>query len=186
MTKTVTISCNSGDCWSNKDDDFEDGSDGYLYIIDDPSETNANVRTWLPFTIPLRKVIIEQAFLKITPYANGSSAGDILISCELAINPANPTTGEDLNDRTLTSNKVSVDMGSFTANTEKSYQIDNPVGEVMTLAAWQKGSVLAVVIQDDGIGEGARQIYSYEGDSSKRARLQINYTEYNNNISYFY
>ena len=186
MTKTVTIQCNVGDCWANKNDVFGDGSAGYLYVIDDPSASNSNVKTWIPFTVPLRRVTIEQAYIKFTPSANGSNSGNLLFQCEDVTNPSTPTTGADLNGRVLTTFSSSQSMQTFTLDSENTYQIDNPVTEVLDRVDWQAGSVLAVVIQDDGIGDVTRQIYSYEGDASKRARLTINYTEYFNNISYFY
>ena len=186
MTKTITIQCNSGDCWANKNNDFGDGSAGYLYVIDNPGVTNSNVKTWIPFTVPLRRVAVEQAYLLFTPSANGSDVGNLIFSCEDATNPADPTTGADLNGRTLTSFSATVSMGTFTLDSEKTYQMDNPVQEVLDRSDWVGGSVLAVVVWEDSIGDNTRQIYSYEGDLTKRARLQINYTEIPNNVTYFY
>ena len=186
MTKTITILCNTGDCWANKNNDFGDGSPGYLYVIDNPGVSNSNVKTWLPFTIPLRRVTVEQAYLKITPYASGSDVGDLIFSCENATNPATPTTGADLNGRSLTSFAATLAMGTFTADVENTYQIDNPVQEVLNRSDWAGGGVLAVVIWENTIGDNTRQIYSYEGDASKRAKLVINYTELPTNMSYFY
>jgi len=186
MTKTITIQCNSGDCWANKSNDFGDGSAGYLYVIDDPGVTNSNVKTWIPFTVPLRRVVVEQAYLLFTPSANGSNVCNLLLQCEDVTNPADPTTGADVNGRTLTTFSASVSMQTFTLDSENTYQMDNPVQEVLDRADWVGGSVLAVVIQDDGIGDATRQIYSYEGSAAKRARLTINYTEIPSNVSYFY
>jgi len=186
MTKTVIIQCNSGDCWANKVNDFGDGSAGYLYVIDDPGVTNSNVRTWIPFTIPLPRVIVEQAYLLFTPSANGSNVGNLLLACEDATNPADPTTGAQVNARTLTSFTTSVSMQTFTLDSENTYQMDNPVQEVLERSDWVLGGVLAVIVQDDGIGDASRQIYSYEGSAAKRARLQINYTDLPLNIRYFY
>lgn len=187
MAKTITIQCNAGDCWANKNNVFGTGSGGFLYVIDDPSDTNSNVVTWIPFTVPLRRVTVEQAYLKITPSANGANSGNLLIGCEAADNPSTPVNGADLNGRSMGAFVSSQSMQTFTLDSENTYQFDNAVTEVFNRPGWKAGNVMAVMIRDDGIGDQTRQIYSHEqAFAAKRAYLQINYTEYKNNVSYFH
>lgn len=175
---TIDISCDSGDCWANKNNQFGDGSAGYLWVIDDNLASNANVKTWIPFTIPLPRVQVQQAYLYLTPYANQSSNNYLYLACELAANPSAPTTGADLNGRTLTTYQTNLATGIWTLDSERSFQFDNPVQEVFNQSGWQVGNTLAVILYDNGtIGDTQYRMYSYEGDTSKRARLVINYDE---------
>ena len=183
---TITIQCDSGDCYADKNNNFSDGSGGVLYVIDNPGVSNANTVTWIPFTIPLRRVTILQAYFKLTPSYGQSSQNYLYLACEDADNPSAPTTGADVNSRVMTSNQVNLATGTWTPDVEKTYQMDNPVQEVLNRSGWQAGNTLAVMLYDNGtIGDVEFQCYSYEGDLTKRPRLQLNFLENNSNASWW-
>jgi hypothetical protein len=183
MTKQIIIQCGSGDCWANKVNDF-DATGNVVYVVDDPGETNSNVRAWFPFTVPLRgNTVIEQAYITLTAAATSDTAsGNVILGCEDADNPSTPSSGADLNGRTLTSNTVTLSVGGggpaqWTSGNTLTWQIDNPVTEVLQRTGWIAGNTLAVIIDDGGIGDSTRQAHSYEGDPTKRAYLTINFTD---------
>lgn len=173
----LIIQCNSGDCWADKDGNFS-STGNQLYVIDSPGVTNANVRTWMPFTVPLRNVAIQQAYITIRPDASQTGSGTIRISCEAADNPGTPASAVDLNARLISSFYVDQAIGNWTSGTEYTYQIDNPVQETLQRAGWNPGNTLAVIIDDVDFGDNQRSIYSYEGNPSYRAYLTINYTDF--------
>lgn len=174
----VVVYCNSTDCWADKENNFGNTED-YLYIIDSPGVTNSNVRNWIPFTINLRSVTIEQAYLTVTYYANSTQGeGSITLACEDADNPSAPVNGADLNGRTVTSFTELGDVPSvWTALDTKTWQMDNPVQEVLSRPGWKAGNTLAVILYDYDLGDGTRQIYSSRGAGGiYRAYLTLNFT----------
>lgn len=187
---TTTIYCNSGDCWANKNNDF-DATGNVVYVIDDPGVSNSNVRAWFPFTVNLRaNTIINQAFIYVRAAATSDTAsGNVIVGCEAADNPSTPASGADLNGRSLTSYTTTASVGGggsaqWTAGDWKYWQIDNSVSEVLLRPGWVPGNTMAVIIDDGGIGDSTRQAYSYEGaaaagHSEYRAYLVINFTQGN-------
>lgn len=175
---TLTIQCDAGDCWADKAGNFS-STGTQLYVIDSPGVTNSNVRTWIPFTIPLRNVQINSAFITIRPdvtYNNGT--GTIRFSCEASDNVTTPTSAADLNGRPLSAYQQDHVIGGWTANVEYTFQIDNPIQETLQRAGWTAGNRLAVIITDVDLGDVTRSIYSYEGNAAYRAYLTINYTDF--------
>lgn len=175
MTQVV-IYCNSGDCWADKDNNFS-ATGNQLYVIDSPGVTNGNVRTWIPFTVPLRNVIVNSAYITIRPDATQSGEGTIRFACEAADNPTTPASGSNLNGRSISSFVHSHEIGGWDAGVPETFQIDNCVQETLQRAGWKPGNTLAVIIDDVDFGENQRSIYSYEGNPSYRAYLTIDFTE---------
>jgi hypothetical protein len=173
---TLVIQCDSGDCWADKDNNFS-ATGTKLYVIDSPGVTNSNVRTWIPFTIPLRNVAIQQAYITLRPDASQTGDGTLRFSCEAADNPSTPVSGVDLNGRSLSSFQTDIAIGNWVANNEVTYQIDNPIQETLQRAGWNAGNTLAVIITDVDFGENQRSVYSYEGNASYRPYLTLNYQE---------
>ena len=172
----IVIQCNSGDCWADKDGNFS-ATGNQLYVVDSPGVTNSNVRTWIPFTVPLRNVTIQQAYITVRASATSSTAsGNIRIACEAADNPSTPSGGADCNGRSISSYTVTQAIGQFVADTEYTWQIDNPVQETLQRAGWNANNTMAIVIDDVDFGDAQKEIYSYEGNASYRAYLTINYT----------
>lgn len=174
---TLTIYCGSGDCWADKDGNFS-ATGNELYVIDSPGVTNANVRTWIPFTVPLRNVTINQAYITIRPNGSQTGSGTIRFSCEAADNPSTPSSAADLNGRSLSTFSADIAIGNWTADTEYTYQIDNPVQETVQRAGWNPNNTMAVIIDDVDFGDNQRSIYSFEGNPTYRAYLTINYTDF--------
>lgn len=174
---TITIYCDSGDCWADKDGNFSSTGTS-LYIADSPTSVNGNVRTWIPFTVPLRGITVNQAYLTITANATSSGAeGNIRIGCEASDNVSTPVNASDLYSRTLGSYLTTHYIGQFVNGTSYTFQIDNQIQEVINRSGWRSGNTLAVVIDDVDLGDALKSVYSYEGNASLRARLQINYTD---------
>lgn len=171
------IYCGSGDCWADKDGNFS-ATGNELYVIDSPGVTNANVRTWIPFTVPLRNVTINQAYITIRPNGSQTGSGTIRFSCEAADNPSTPSSAADLNGRSLSTFSADILIGNWTADTEYTYQIDNPVQETVQRAGWNPNNTMAVIIDDVDFGDNQRSIYSFEGNPTYRAYLTINYTDF--------
>jgi hypothetical protein len=174
---TIVIQCNSGDCWADKAGNFS-ATGSELYVIDSPGVTNSNVRTWIPFTVPLRNVTVQQAYITIRPNASQSGDGTIKFSCEASDNPGTPVSAADLNSRPLSSYQTDILIGNWAADTNYTYQIDNPIQETLQRPGWQAGNTLAVIIDDVDFGENQRSIYSHEGNASYRAYLTINYIDF--------
>ena len=178
---TLVVSCNSTDCWANKNSNFGNSED-YLYIIDDPAVSNSNVRNWIPFTIPLRgSAVINTVYLTVTIYANSSAGGGTMtIGCEAADNPSAPIDAADLNGRTVTTFTASGSVGTnWTALDTFTWQMDNPFAEVIARSGWRPGNTLAVILYESGIGDGTRQIYSSRGAAGAyKAYLTIDYTDF--------
>lgn len=173
----LIIYCGAGDCWADKDDNFS-ATGTTLYVVDSPGVTNSNVRTWFPFVVPLRGVVITSAYITVTADATSSTAsGNILISCEASDNVSTPASGAALNAVALSTFGATVGINQYTLNTEYTYQIDNPIQETLNRAGWRSGNTLAVIIDDVDLGDAQKSVYSYEGDPNKRAYLTINYTE---------
>lgn len=171
----IIIYCNSGDCWADKDGNFS-ATGNQLYVIDSPGVTNANVRTWIPFTVPLRNVTVNSAYITIVPDATQSGEGTIRFACEAADNPSTPASASNLNGRSISSFVHSHEIGGWDSGTAETFQIDNCVQETLQRAGWKPNNTMAVIIDDVDFGENQRSIYSYEGNASLRAYLTINYT----------
>lgn len=176
MTTTLTIYCNSGDCYADKDDNF-DATGNDLYIADSPGVVNSNVRTWIPFTIPLRNAVIEQAYITMRASMSTGTTGTIRFSCEAADNPSTPASGADLNARSLSANQTDIAINAWTDNTDYTYQIDNPIQETLERAGWRNGNTLAVIIDDVDFGDSERSVYSYEGSPGFRPYLTLNISD---------
>lgn len=174
----IVIQCNSGDCWADKDGNFS-ATGGELYIVDSPGVVNSNVRTWIPFTVPLRNVTINQAYITVRANTTSSAAsGNIKLSCEAADNPSTPSNAADLNGRTLSTFSATQAIGQFVTDTEYTWQMDNPVQETLQRAGWKPNNTLAVIIDDVDFGDAQKSVYSYEGNAGYRAYLTINYDDF--------
>lgn len=170
---TAVFYCTSGDCWADQDDNF-DATGNDLYVI---SSVDANnVRTWIPFTVDLRRVTVLQAYLTVRASSSRTGSGTLRFSCEAADNPSTPANGAALNARTLSTFQIDISIGNWVADTEYTYQIDNPVQETFNRVGWSSGNTMAVIITDTDFGNNRRTVYSYEGNPSYRAYLTINYT----------
>lgn len=173
----LIIQCGAGDCWADKDDNF-DATGATVYVVDSPGVTNSNVRSWFPFVVPLRGVVITSAYITVTANATSSTAsGNILLSCEASDNVSTPANGAALNAVTLSAFNHTRAIAQYVTDTEYTYQIDNPIQETINRAGWRSGNTLAVIIDDVDLGDAQKSVYSYEGNASKRAYLTINYTE---------
>jgi len=185
----IIVSCNSGDCWNDKDGNFS-STGNELYIADSNVSSNGNVITWIPFTIPIGRATIQQAYITVTASANRSAgSGNLGLWCEDADNPSTPVSSADLNSRVFTSFSSVVSLGAYVLNTEYTYQIDNPVSEIFDRPGFGIGNTMAVIIREaviGDIGDAQRDVYSYEGDAAKRAYLTINFTKTVPRTSYFY
>lgn len=173
----LIIQCGAGDCWADKDDNFS-ATGTTLYIVDSPGVTNSNVRTWFPFVVPLRGVVITSAYITVTADATSSTAsGNIRLSCEASDNVSTPANGAALNAVTISTFTETRAIAQYVTDTEYTYQIDNPIQETISRSGWRSGNTLAVIIDDVDLGDAQKSVYSYEGDPNKRAYLTINYTE---------
>ena len=176
----LVVSCTAGDCWADKSNNF-DATGTVVYVIDQPGVVNANVRSWFPFTVNLRNVVVSSAFITIRSTANSSAgSGSIRLACEAADNPSTPASGADLNARSITSfTHTGTISGAWVLDTEYTFQIDNAVQEILQRSGWAVGNTMAVIIDDVDLGDTARSVYSYESASpTYRAYLTINYTGY--------
>lgn len=175
---TATYYCESGDCWSDKENNFS-STDTFLHVIDSGGGvTNGNVRTWLPFVIPLRRVRVNSATLTIHSIMYQTGTGTIRISCEAADNPSTPTSGSDLNARTLTTSYNDHLIGEWNNGVDYSFDCTNAVQEIFNRSGWMPNNTMAIVITDVDFGDNQRRIYSYEGSSSLRARLTIDFQDF--------
>ena len=173
----LIIQCGAGDCWADRDNNF-DATGAQVYVVDSPLVTNGNVRSWFPFVVPLRGIVVTSAYLTVTADATSSGAsGNIKLSCEASDNVSTPVSGAALNAVSITTYTATLAIAQYVTDTEYTYQIDNPIQEILNRAGWRSGNTLAVIIDDVDLGDAQKSIYSYEGNASKRAKLTINYTE---------
>lgn len=174
---TLTIQCGAGDCWADKGGNFS-ATGTLLYVIDSPGVTNSNVRTWIPFTIPLRNVKVNSAFITIRSTTTQGGDGTIRFSCEAADNVTTPVSAADLNGRPLSTYQQDHIISGWVAETDYTFKIDNPIQETLQRSGWKAGNTLAVIITDVDLGDNQRSIYSYEGSLTYRAYLTINYDDF--------
>lgn len=173
----LIVYCGAGDCWADKDNNF-DATGAQVYVVDSPGVVNSNVRSWFPFVVPLRGVVVTSAYITVTADATSSTAaGNILLSCEASDNVSTPANGAALNAVTLSAFNHTRAIGQYVTDTEYTYQIDNPIQETISRSGWRSGNTLAVIIDEVDLGDAQKSVYSYEGDPNKRAYLTINYTE---------
>lgn len=172
-----TFYCDSGDCWADKENNFS-STDTFLYVIDSGAVQNGNVRTWLPFTIPLRRAYINSAVLTIHSVMYQIGNGTIRISCEAADNPSTPSSGNDLNARTLSSAYNDHAVGTWENGVDYSFECTNAVREILDRPGWTPGNTMAIIITDVDLGDNQRRMYSYEGSLTLRARLTIDYKSF--------
>ena len=180
MTTTITISCNAGDCWADKFNNF-DNTDTMLYVGDTVVAADRDPRAWIPFTVNLaRGTVVHQAFLKVIADANSSPVtSNIQISCEAADNPSAPTTGANCNGRTKSAFTNNFTLVQYTSGVEYTYQIDNPVQETLQRSGWVSGNTLAVMIDDVDTSDKPHSIRSSRHTGGiYRAVLQIVVSSY--------
>lgn len=176
MSQSI-VYCNSGDCWADKTNDFS--TTGTLYVIDKPGVTNANIKTWIPFTVGLRNVEITSAYITLRSATTSDGAtGDLIFACEAADNPSTPVSGSDLNGRSLSAYQATHAIGGWSLDEVLTFQIDNPIQETLARPGWKPGNTLAVVIYETSIGDSPREVYSYETSPGARAYLTLNYKTY--------
>jgi len=150
-------------------------------VIDQPGVTNANVRSWFPFTVSLRNVVVNSAYITVRSSTNSTfGAGNTILSCEAADNPSTPSSGADLNGRSITAfTHNGTISGAWTLDTEYTFEVSNAVQEIFQRPCWVISNTMAVIIDDDGLGDTTRSVYSYESASpSYRAYLTVNYTPF--------
>ena len=179
MSSQLIIPCNSGDCWVDKFNNFDDVGT-VLYVGDSAAAANRDVRTWIPFTVNLpRGTVIEQAYLTLTASStSNATVFTVNIGCEAADNPSTPIDGADANGRSKGTYTNNVSLPQFVANNEVTWQIDNPIQEVLERPGFVYGNTLAVIIDDVDVTDKPHRAYSYEGDPAKRPYLTLNVVTY--------
>lgn len=174
---TLTVQCGAGDCWCDKAGNFS-STGTQLYVIDSPGVTNSNVRTWIPFSVPIRNVQVQQATITVRTNSAGAGTGTIRFACEAADNPATPVSAADLSARVLASTVHDIGINPWTNETDYTFTITGTVQETLARTGWRAGNTLAVIIDDVDFGDNIHSIYSYEGSLTYRAYLTIVYNDF--------
>ena len=140
-----------------------------------PNQTNA-VR-FTSVNIPQGAMILD-ARLVFTARNSDSSSTALTFNGELAPNASSFSTScsscNDVSGRPKTSASVTWNPGSWSTNNE--YQTDDltpVVQEIVNQPGWASGNAMAF-IQTNG-GAGQRRAYTYNGSSSRAAKLEITY-----------
>lgn len=130
---------------------------------------------WDNVTIP-QGATITSAYLTLVAYDNDTDAIQRKIYGFDEDDTATLTSAPG--GRTKTTAAVDWDINGQTANqTQTSGDIKSIIQEIVNRAGWASGNALGMITVDDGSTTfKALQHYAYDGDSTKAAYLEINYS----------
>jgi hypothetical protein len=164
----------AGDCYIYPGDTTSFDSTSIAYGLGNLNE-DYNWKTWIPFTVDLpQATVIESATITFVATYMGQQKQPvkIKIGCDDRGIATAPTTYADLNSRTMTSN-VTVDdnMPFWNPGSTYSYDITTAVQEILNRTDWvnaapPNGNLLAVMIVDNGSGEGWYEHYDYHREAA--------------------
>ena len=181
---------------TSSSDDAEEKFDG-SYITTSSSDLEMMYDSWnsqglqivgLRFsniTIPSNSTIVN-SYIQFT--ADGNSSGNIDISIkgeDIAYSSTFSNTSNNISSRnTTSSNVVWTPSSSWIDNAsglgQRTPDLSNVVNEVISSNGWQIGNPITFIFTGNGNSSEFREAYSFDGNSSKSAKLII---EYNPNIN---
>ena len=181
---------------TSSSDDAEEKFDG-SYITTSSSDLEMMYDSWnsqglqivgLRFsniTIPSNSTIVN-SYIQFT--ADGNSSGNIDISIkgeDIAYSSTFSNTSNNISSRnTTSSNVVWAPSSSWIDNAsglgQRTPDLSNVVNEVISSNGWQIGNPITFIFTGNGNSSEFREAYSFDGNSSKSAKLII---EYNPNIN---
>lgn len=167
-------------------------SDGYVYPAAGYDKTAASlyfgtnatpvpISIWLNFpnvTIPT-VVTIDTAIIQHTASANYAGVTcKAIIYGEAADSPTYPTTYADYWGRARTAHSSAWTVAAWTLDaTYDSNDISPIIQEIVSRLGWASGNAIQLFEQDNGSNISAfRALYSYDGSTTKCAKLIITYT----------
>lgn len=169
---------------ANSDDGFWYGttikpSEDYINLGNNGSAVNCYFK-FDNITIP-SGVTINSAILTFTRWAGDNSSNILLKIYGNDIDDAvAPTNTTEANALVKTDASVSWTITEqWTGENEYSApSIKDIIQEIIDRTGWTSGNSLMLIINDNGTGTGNTRLpYSYEGSSTKCAKLVINYTQ---------
>jgi hypothetical protein len=168
MSSTLTLSDEAGDCWADKFNNF-DNSTSPLYVGDTNVAADRDVRTYMPFTVPLAKgTAVISATLKLVAAATSSVVtSTIQLSCEAADSVINPSSGADCRARAKTTATSNVTLNQYTNGVQVTYDLTAMVQEIINRSGWVSGNRLAVMIDDVNTTDKPHSVHSYEAGANK-------------------
>ena len=178
---------------SSNDDVEEDIGTGNVYATstdlemtyDQPNDEDQIVGVrFIDVVVPDGK-LIEEAYIQFTVDETSTSATNLSIKAHLTANAAafNTSNNADLSSRPLTTTEITwSNVPSWTIVGESGVRQRTPnlaelINEIRFDTNWLSGNAMAFLIE----GSGNRIAESYDGDSSKAAKLVIKYVEPNKN-----
>lgn len=170
---THTYSCTSDDCYSPSAGPLVTGSTT-LMVAGMNTPADANVRTWIPFVIPIpqAKQIIS-ATLRWVATDTRTEVYNYWIRCEAADNAAVPANSAALFAKSVTTG-TNPSSAAVTAGVEYSHDVTAAVQAVLNRAGWASGNTLAIVVDDDtATGSQRREYASSENVSYAEPQLDI-------------
>lgn len=166
---TITYNCGTGDCYGSTGAGIFNNSNTFVAVSTDSDGANEHLRSWFPFAgITLKKgVSIISAILYVTASTtSGVNNTNVILGCEAADNPSNPTNETDLLGRTRTTAILGATLGQFINGTTYSFDITSSVQEVINRSGWSYGNTLAAIIDSDDTTPRKRLVYSADNGSN--------------------
>lgn len=170
---TYTFSTTAADCYADNGGTL-DTTATTLLIAGANVPSDADVRTWIPFTvnIPQGKQIVS-ATLRWVATDTRFEVFNILIYCEAADNASAPASAAALYAKAVTTG-TNVTVPTYTTGVEYSNTVTTQVQAVLNRAGWAYGNTLAIIIDNnDAFGSQRREIAAFENATYTEPQLDI-------------
>ncbi len=177
---------------TNGDDDVEESENGAIYSNSSDLEmvydsyNNSGYQTiglrFRSVAIP-KNAIITNAYIQFTADESNSANAELEIALHNSANSSAFSGTNDVSERSTFSSKVIWNPDSWSSNengsAQRSPDLKNMVQNLVNLSSWNSGNNLSFIIKGKGnslTSTSAKRVAdSYEGGSSKAARLVVEY-----------
>ena len=176
---TMTISTGSDDCYASAFGSLVTGSTA-LMLAGTSGITDADVRTWMSFVVPLPKSkIITSATVKWIATDGRTEPVSIAIYCGAADNASVPADQAALFAKSLSTAHNDYSLATYDIGVEYSYTVTTSVQEILNRAGWVYGNTMAILIVDNGtIDFRRREIAASENVTYAEPKLDIVFPAY--------